>query len=70
MSSVQHASCGYSEFAPGCDDAACLLHRIEVSTAKGWDATSMQLRLDAVVDVAAAYLLGVTAPTTVDVRER
>lgn len=47
MSGIEHARCGYSEFAPGCDDWECLVHRLDVSFARGWECSDLQARLDA-----------------------
>jgi hypothetical protein len=47
MSGIEHAACGYSEFAPGCDDWECLVHRIDVAFARGWDSDGLRVRLEA-----------------------
>lgn len=57
MSGMLHASCGYSEFAPGCDDWECLVHRLDVAFARGWDSSSLQARLDASLADAVAEVL-------------
>ena len=57
MSGMEHASCGYSEFAPGCDDWECLVHRIDVAFFRGWDSAELQSRLDASLADAVLELL-------------
>lgn len=57
MGRVAHASCGYSALAPGCAGELCLLHRIDVGTSRGWDVSSLQARLDAVIEDALAMLI-------------
>ena len=68
MSRFDHAGCGYSEFAPGCDDVDCLVHRVRVCEARGWDARALQRRLDAAIGRGLVDLL-VAASREVDLRD-
>ena len=72
MSGIDHASCGFSEFAPGCDDWECLVHRIDVAFARGWDSTGLQARLDSSLAVAvddALLAMPSQRPEPVDLRD-
>lgn len=71
MSGMEHASCGYSEFAPGCDDWECLVHRIDVAFARGWDSAHLQARLDAsLADAVVDALPALQRQRSVDVSDR
>jgi hypothetical protein len=52
MGRLEHIACGYSEYAPGCDDWGCLVHRIDFAVRKGWTPGTLQSRLDASVSIA------------------
>ncbi len=52
MGRLEHIACGYSEYAPGCDDWGCLVHRIDFAVRKGWTPGTLQSRLDASVSMA------------------
>ncbi len=62
MGRLEHASCGYSEFAPGCSDWECLVHRLDVAQFKGWPTEALQARLDASLAAALDELVS-TAPS-------
>jgi len=61
MGKVEHASCGYSEYAPGCSDWECLVHRLDVATFKGWPTEALQSRLDAALSAAVDEVLAAFA---------
>lgn len=62
MGRLEHPSCGYSEYAPGCSDWECLVHRLDVATFKGWPTEALQSRLDASLSAALDELVS-TAPS-------
>ena len=62
MGRLEHAACGYSEFAPGCSDWECLVHRLDVALFKGWPTDDLQARLDASLSAALDELVS-TAPS-------
>jgi hypothetical protein len=71
MGRLEHASCGYSEYAPGCDEWDCLVHRLDVAFFKGWPTADLQTRLDATLSAAIDDVLASTPmPRSVDVTER
>lgn len=71
MGRLEHASCGYSEYAPGCDEWDCLVHRLDVAFFKGWSTDDLQARLDASLSAALDDALATSpAPRTVDVTDR
>jgi hypothetical protein len=71
MGRLVHASCGYSEFAPGCDEWDCLVHRLDVAFFKGWPIAELQARLDASLSAALDDVLASTpVPRPVDVTDR
>jgi hypothetical protein len=46
-----------SHLAPGCDDAACLIRRLDDAAAKGWDTTALSAALDARITADLAEIL-------------
>lgn len=60
MSRLEHVACGYSEYAPGCSDWGCLVHRLDVAFFKGWPTADLQARLDASMDAAIDDVLAST----------
>lgn len=60
MGKLEHAACGYSEYAPGCDDWDCLVHRLDVALFKGWPTDALQSRLDASLSAALDELVSST----------
>lgn len=72
MGRFEHIACGYSDYAPGCDDWGCLVHRIDFAVRKGWTPGTLQSRLDASVSMALddALQAGTTPRVHVDVDRR
>jgi hypothetical protein len=50
MARIEHVACGFSPFAPGCDEAPCLMRRIDYARTMAWSTHDLQQRLDARID--------------------
>jgi hypothetical protein len=46
MAHPTHHACGYSAFAPGCDDPWCLTARLLEAEARNWPTATLQNHLD------------------------